>query len=542
MTTQHAHSQSPPQTHTPNHKPATKMATNSRQLSQDIWALILQHVSLGERARLALVCETFRNAVGAVNTGVAMQPAPHRTPEQRQQVEEGVLQYLQRFGQYVHSLSLLWGGKTLAQLPCVPHLEWLSVRGAYVLQLGPSAPQHPGVLASFSTTLTSLELSSCWLAEDASLSHLSVLVRKALSLSCVDIERHAQQRVVRDRAPFPGAVLPCMSQLTRLSLSHMHVTDVHHVSALSSLCVLNLYIDRLRSRRLVELKPSRVAPEFVLPAAALRDLSLSGGSLVLSPAVLSGVVKLTRLSLGDVGFNDDDGRDPPGLDFVEGAGLPLFLRIGQMQELEELTFKHLGALDWPAPGNAAYTALTTSSNLRRLVVYQQWAAFPGGAWATAQPAGHTLPRLVHFDIRSEDIWEAEFVRRASVSSLVRMCPSLQHVGWYVSGWAAVAPLATLTALTSLDIKVRCAEESDVGEIARKVALLTDLQQLCLQIIPEHFLGELYDEDGEIVAIFGGSKLDLLPLTSLRTLTSLYVFVHGYDGNQTQRFDVRQVSC
>jgi hypothetical protein len=232
---------------------------------------------------------------------------------------------------------------------------------------------------------------------------------------------------------------------------------------------------------------------------ALEDLRLSSCDLEPS-CLLSMTAGLTSLSLSYVNLEPRQAQQGGAL----GASQLLQL-LARLSALWTLELRGMVG-DWPQQP-ALYSALTSSINLR--VLHIRDCNIPGAAWAHAFPVGLQLPDLHTFNVRWAYYHRPAALDSAAIARLASCCPAVKDLHIDPCADASLAPLQSLSALTSLDI----------GR-ASLAAISSDLPALT-QLINLSIFG------GGRVAGIGLTASDrlqrLLPLSALTGLTRVH---HG----------------
>lgn len=352
------------------------------------------------------------------------------------------------------------------------------------------------------TTLTSLKLSHCEVTRRFTQSEGIYGLSELVHLRDCQLTNIAD--AAHGIAIFPGSILEDLSQLTCLKLTLVGAEDMHELSRLTNLSVLELVVPH----DIPDCEQLRFAPDiaptggnFALPAS-LQSLKLSD-SLVLNPSVLSPCVHLTHLVLESLsGVVVGDGGQTSG-----GVLLSAIATMRQLVTLRLICLRlgpRLGGGAWP-PLGPVYQALTASSQLQTLDV--SYCNLPAAAWGHVFPAGSStrvLPSLTELCSLGHDdmAWGPEVLSR-----VVRYCPALRDLTAHVENrflWGFGRLSATLT---HLQLSVACGEgQLEVGPAVGAVAALASLRDLDLRFSgPEAHISH--------------HKSGLLPLTALRALTS-----------------------
>jgi hypothetical protein len=407
-------------------------------------------------------------------------PPEQRTVIKSFQHADSFLQWLLPYGQHITSLSIMGFPRPLRQLPCHNLLE-LNLEECSV-QLGPAADGSSGVIQGC-TKLTCLQLSCNTIDAPAGavlgslsnlvhLQHLSVLPKVEMVDHCV--------------GGLSSATLPRLHRLTRISVHSLSVENLLQLGGLTNLQVL-----QMSAPGDIFVGPSSV-PGFALPASL--------NELVLGSPVEAGILSVVPTELQEL-YIDCELRGP-----AEGPG-SLLHGIASLDHLTRLVVNSPHGLNWPPPG-PAYSALTASSNLQALYMYNTRP--PAGVWPYVFPAARILPHLTVlrcFDFAHvgepdpPSAWGA-----GDLQHLISCCPNLYVIsGIDLQHGQHVCELQELTALTCLDAYYDSSSLADREETFKGLAALTQLERL----------GIAFGDEQLPVAPF-------LPLTSLTTLTWLCV--------------------
>jgi hypothetical protein len=161
--------------------------------------------------------------------------------------------------------------------------------------------------------------------------------------------------------------------------------------------------------------------------------------------------------------------------------------------------------DWPQQ-LAPYAALTASSSLQELSV--EYCDFEGAVWPHVFPAGRKLPQLRVFRGGAP----AAPFGSAGITRLASCCPAVEELTLTPAADASLAPLRSLTALTSLHVG-----SVSLAPIHSDLAALSQLRSLHVsRSLPAVGVGE--DKPSWLQ--------HLVPLTALTCLTSFSSQCHG----------------
>jgi hypothetical protein len=187
--------------------------------------------------------------------------------------------------------------------------------------------------------------------------------------------------------------------------------------------------------------------------------------------------------------------------------------MARLQHLTQLKLNFVNNFMWPLAG-PAYSALTASSRLARLVIHEL--NLPAGVWQHVFPATHKLLHLTHLSpgwkfpacVVAQNVpsaWGA-----ADLSSLVNCCPNLCAVVDILSQHGP--HVSELSALTHLELLYPAGDAADFTQSLSGVAAVTQLKALDLVLT----------QRGVPTACF-------LPLTNLTALTQLVMCESRYFG-------------
>ena len=297
---------------------------------------------------------------------------------------------------------------------------------------------------------------------------------------------HLQHLHIRYVRGLCRATLPCLQLLTCLNVNGLSIENLLQLGALTSLQELHL-----RTSLEDAVGPSS-APGLVFPASLTK--------LVLWSDVEAGLLSLVT-GLHELRVESGDIKGP-----AEGSGS---LLCG-MARLQHLTDLYLGGseLTWP-PAGATYSALTASSNLVRMVLYNTFVA--EGAWQHVFAGTRRLPHLTSLELSYYDRdgdWDASpYWDAADLSSLVSCCPSLCSIHTLpLRPGLHVSALHKLTALTQLyvDYDTWRYDRTRFIDSVRGLAAVAQLRSLHVTM----FIPTMH-------------AATLLPLTSLTALTNFY---------------------
>jgi hypothetical protein len=227
----------------------------------------------------------------------------------------------------------------------------------------------------------------------------------------------------------------------------------------------------------------------------VQNLELVGGDLEPS-CLLPLTTGLTRLSLEDIILQPESG--PLGVS-------QLLQLLAQLTALRDLSLSSIEG-DWPQQQLAQYSALTASSNLQELRMYD--CDIPGAAWLHVLPAGRKLPQLRLFSR-----WEygRAACGAADIARLISCCPAVEDLNFTPAADASLAPLQSLSALTRLVI-----HEVSPAVIRSDLTALSQLRSLLCFLPAAAPAGEATSSELQ----------HLVPLTALTGLTE---FGGEFDG-------------
>jgi len=470
--------------------------------------IVLQLVPVPDRLGVCTrVCRSFHAAAVAATNSI-------NTKSTRSQAQcDDAVEWLKRHGSGIIAFKARGQAPacqpSLASLPC-PLLRDLDL---YRLSL------QPGFFSTC-TGLTRLLLNSCCV-EDIPHATSSASGNPLMQLSVLSSLQHMHLTFMHAGCSgafleLPSTLLSHLVQLTHLRLgdSQAVLSDaaLQHVSALSALQHLNLYLGTIRYggglqrlpaaaltglqhlQHLTALRLSNMPWAINLhsiPAmtvlTAMRVLQLSGSSSV-DAAVLTGSSQLQELALRCRKTWDAEGS------------AALLAAVGQQAQLTRLELLLYGRT-WRPPSAAAYSALTASSHLQQLEI--QGCELPACAWQQMFPPGRCLPELRRLWLQAEyNRGTRQQLSPADMQAMVSCCPALAYL--YLGPQVIVStavPLQQLTGLISLFMY------APFQDNAPSIARLTDLQSLHLQA----------REAGERVTVSG-----LMQLTVLQQLESIHV--------------------
>jgi hypothetical protein len=185
-----------------------------------------------------------------------------------------------------------------------------------------------------------------------------------------------------------------------------------------------------------------------------------------------------------------------------GASQLLQLLV-RLTALRELSLEQIGG-SWPQQASA-YSALTASSSLQQLWVNA--CQLQGAVWAHVFPVGRQLPQLHVLSAWLNGGSDRASFGSADITRLVSCCPGVEDLRIDLCADASLAPLQSLTALTSLNI----VGPVSPAVISSDLAALTQLQDLGLTVSrPAAGVGEDAPRGLQ----------HLVPLTALTGLTEL----------------------
>ena len=462
------------------------MMSELLSLPDEVLKLVMHHVPIVERlTSCCLVNRRLHEAAVAATSELRLSfgSSDDSIPAEAQ---DCALKWLSHYGQHVTSLHMYGLDQVLVQpLPC-PNLQKLHMFECSV-QLGPGANGTAGMIHGC-TKLTCLELGSTRVdtrtPEGAVIASLSSLVHlQHLSVS-PDYE-------VALLEGLSTAALPSLPQLTYLWVENLSVENLLQLGGLTDLQELCLTVETD-----MPVSPT-TCPGLVLPA------SLTGLTLLLS--VQGSILSLVPTGLQDL-FMECDLQGP-----AEGPD-SLLSCIARLQHLTQLKLNFVNPVVWP-PAGPAYSALTASSRLARLVIHE--ANFPAGVWQHVFPASHKLMHLTYLSsgwkfpaslANLPSAWGA-----ADLSSLVSCCPNLcAIVDILFQHGPHVSELHKLSALTHLELQFPASGVVSFMQSLSGVAAVTQLKALELGLT----------QRGLPLACF-------LPLTSLTALTKLVMWEGRY---------------
>jgi hypothetical protein len=255
-------------------------------------------------------------------------------------------------------------------------------------------------------------------------------------------------------------------------------------------------------RRVIVVLPASAGPIIAanLPGierlTALEDLSVEDCNLHPS-CLLPMTAGLTRLNIENVTLRPIQAQQDGDL----GASQLLQL-LARLTALRELNLEQIGG-SWPQQASA-YSALTASSNLQELLI-DTW-RISAAAWAHVFPVGRQLPQLHSFSAAGFGGNDRAPFGRADITRLVSCCPEMTDLRIDLCARVSLAPLQSLTALTSLTVDL-----VSPAVIHSDLTSLTQLHRLAiLDLPPAAGVGE------------GAPRglQHLVPLTALTGLTEL----------------------
>lgn len=487
----------------------------ANDLPVELWTLVMRHVDgVADRLRCAGASQRLHAAAAAATDSLELSFSPYERT--RREAFDG---YLSKHGSCLTHLKMTRAGvgqQLFADLPCaqLKSLDLLgyvnfSVNVPCVVQLGPGRTRSslPGVLSSSSRTLTYLKLSDCRLASAGDISSLYRHICLLSELQHLELKDVAGPEAVGGKQQggssmhltLPGSVLCSLPHLTHVKLTHcrghpVHLDNLHHVSSLAALAVLCLQLPWGDEPTAYPRLAPDISPGFVLPAS-LRELYVSGG-IRLTPAVLCSVPQLVVLELH--GGIDSEGQQPGQL-----VGAALLEALAGMTKLERLHLSsNLPAEAWP-PAGAVYSGLTASTQLRELEVScRRGRRVPEEAWLHVFPltGNGRLSALTKLRVLDDS-----FKGLDAVSRIVGNCPSLVQLHMYIQPFAPVLALQALSALTRLDVYVRC-DGVSATQVINDFAGFTNLRVL-----------NLYPWSTILGGYQSTPRHALLPLTCLRQL-------------------------
>jgi hypothetical protein len=213
----------------------------------------------------------------------------------------------------------------------------------------------------------------------------------------------------------------------------------------------------------------------------------------------------------------------PQQDSELGASQLLQL-LARQTALRELKLKCIEG-DWPQQQLAQqHSALTASSNLQTLRVNN--CDMQGAVWAHMFPAGRQLPQLRLIRAESYRRQGTSPFGAADITRLVSCCPAVEELHLEPGADASLAPLQSLTALTSLHIR-----SVSPAAIWSDLAALTQLQSL--------------DVRTALAAAGAGLSTELqhlVPLTALTGLTSFKSWRGGCCMNLSNTVSQPKATC
>ena len=458
-------------------------------LPDEVLKLVMKHVPIVERlTSCCLVNRRLHEAAVAATSELRLyfDSSDDSRPVEAQ---DRAFEWLSHYGQHVTSLHMYRLDRVLVDpLPC-PNLQNLHMFECNV-QLGPGADGTAGIIHGF-TKLTCLELRSTMVntttPEGAVIDSLSSLVHL----------QHLSVTVQPEAAFLEGlstATLPSLPHLTYLRVEDLSVENLSQLGALTGLQELCLTAETDRP-----VSPT-TCPGLVLPA------SLTGLTLMLS--VQGSILSVVPTGLQDL-FMECDLQGP-------AEGPDSFLScIARMQHLTQLKLNSVNPVVWPAAG-PAYSALTASSRLARLVIHER--NLPAGVWQHVFPSSHKLLHLTYLSPGWKfppslanylpSAWGA-----ADVSSLVSCCPNLcAIVDILFQHGPHVSELHKLSTLTHLELQFPASRVISFTHSLSGVAAVTRLKALELGLT----------QPGVATACF-------MPLTNITALTKLVMWEGRYHG-------------
>jgi hypothetical protein len=405
-----------------------------------------------------------------------------------QQQADGMLQYLEKHGQHLDSISISGDRGCTITLPLPGNLQLNTIHSVQLDRVGlhPCLQLQPGhgLLGMLGppagvAALTQLRLSDCKLRDTAA--------ADALASAFWQLPQEMQHLSIKSgtvRFRIPAGVCQQLQQLTHLELVCIDVVGPDGTSSkLQDLPSLERLVD--------------------LQLHAVWQVDIPGD-------MLSGMRHLTRLELPfskSVDLNVLDGRTQLR-HFTLGqrvSGVQEAQVLSHLQHMQHLTYLDLSNCMWSQedgnPPAAAYSALTASSKLVHLDI--GYCTLPAGVWQHIFPAGRQLPHLQFLYITDMRLPAGDEGIPPTGSTLVSCCPSLQVLDISGLQYSAelLATLHRLTELTGLST-LYLGNYDYYGEGLEVVSQLTGLRELFL-----HFPSS-------------SQHRLLLQLTQLKQLTSL----------------------
>jgi hypothetical protein len=204
---------------------------------------------------------------------------------------------------------------------------------------------------------------------------------------------------------------------------------------------------------------------------ALKDLALWSSNLEPS-CLLPLATRLTSLDLGCVVVQ---GLQASG---VQQGGSQLLQLLARLTALRTLKLSGVHG-DWAQQQLSAFSALTASSNLEELLF--NICDFGSAVWAHVFPAGRKLPQLrvfsAHWDLSGPGGGASPHFGSADIARLASCSPALGELLFTPAADASLAPLRSLTALTSLNIGGRVSPaviRSDLAALSQLRSLRVDV--------------------------------------------------------------------
>ena len=444
-------------------------------LPADVLKLVMQHLSLKDRlTSCCLVSKRLHAAAVA---------ATHQVELRTDRVQPG-LNWMSQYGNCVTNIDLNLFKQPLQQLPC-PNLLELKLCLCSI-QLGPTADGQPGVVQGC-TKLTRLDMRCNLIDAPAgavvdSLSSLVHLQHLSLLPRTVEWHDHVFVPAATNSLSIGGLSsetlprLTCLTYLDVRSLSALNLAQLGGLTNLKEFSAACLAADEDG----FAVSPSSV-PGFAFPSSLTKlDLDLN---------VEAGILSLLPDGLKHLHMSECRVEGP-----AEGPGSMLFY-LARLQQLTRLEL-YLED-DWP-PAGPAYSALTASGTLAALAVGD--ATLPTGIWPHVFPSTRQMLHLTHLWFSDDSVWDA-----TDMSRLVSSCPNLRTLeGLTLEHGLHVSELHKLTAMRSMMVSYAADGLEGIGEFAKGMAALTQLQRLVVDLHSQ-----------ELCPVSS-----LLPLTSLTALTAL----------------------
>lgn len=426
--------------------------------------------------------------------------------------------WLHAHGSHVTSLRVINGWKWLLQkLPC-PNLLELELQYLSV-QFEPDKGA-PGILQC-STALTKLILNGCCPVDTdkdplAQIGTLTALQHLVLQDECGQARRYGGRHVL------PGTVLQQLQHLTHLTLDHetcIAQDSLQHLSCLSNLQEFKLRDSAAAGGAMRQLSCLQHLQRLQICGQPcdvfLRDVNISAVTTLtylqlqevnVQPVALAGLTQLLHLQLQFV-FDVVD---------LQSAHAPsrILELLAKLQRLQVLKLE-APRFEWPTTGLEQYSALTASSDLQQLDLFE-CSGLPVAALQYAFGEGKQLPQLQKLTLQwpqtrpwlgdphgwqDPDPESTPAPGSTDMAHIASACRALRELHVTAEQGTDFAPLQQLTLLHF--IGAACGAGSDsFGSTIRAMSVLTHLQDL------------------EVVSSSLASFDDVLHLTALTHLTKL----------------------